>query len=189
MRFDEWRTRLAARERAALEIPGYRRAAVLVPLTLESEPRLLLTVRALDLPSHRGHVAFPGGKVEPGETAVAAALREAQEEVGLEPASVQVMGLLDDVWTPQGFQVTPVLGAFPVRAALAPSAREVAEVLLAPLSDLAAIEPRRELRPLPDDAVLPQGLSRGDVLHYDWRGHDIWGMTGAVVRALLELVR
>lgn len=189
MRPKEYRTRLAARERAVLDIPSYRRAAVLVPLTLEPEPRLLLTVRTLDLRSHAGQIAFPGGTVEPGETPARAALREAQEEVGLEPAAVQVLGLMDDVWTPQGFQVTPVLGAFTVESVLAPNACEVAEILLAPVHELASVEPRRERRPLPAGAILPGGLIRGEVLHLDWRGHDIWGMTGAIVQSLLDLLR
>lgn len=188
MNTGDWRTRLAARERAALDIPDYRRAAVLVGLTAEPAPRVLLTVRTLHLPSHRGQISFPGGSLEPGEGPVEGALREAREEVGLDPEGVEVLGLLDDVWTPQGFQVTPVLGVFPPEAALSPSEGEVAELLLVPLAELRALAPRRETRPLPPSVRLPVGVERGEVVHYDWRGYDIWGMTGRVIEGLLGLV-
>jgi 8-oxo-dGTP pyrophosphatase MutT (NUDIX family) len=183
----EWLARLGDRQRRELAISGYRRAAVLVPFTLEDSPRLLFTVRTGHLPSHKGQISFPGGSLDEGETVVQAALREAEEEVGLESSQVQVIGTLDDVWTPAGFHVTPVLGAFPLSAVLAHNPDEVAEVLLVPVLELAAIEPRSEERPLPPGFRLPEGLTRGRVLHYDWRGYDIWGMTGQIVHDLLAL--
>ncbi|HWH33547.1 MAG TPA: CoA pyrophosphatase [Egibacteraceae bacterium] len=184
---DAWSARLAARQRRALQIAAYRRAAVLVPFTLEDEPRLLLTVRTSHLPTHQGQIAFPGGSIHAGETPRDAALREAHEEVGLEPTQVQVLGDLDDVWTPQGFHVTPVLGAFPTSAVLRHDPGEVAEMLLVPVADLRAIEPRTETRPLRPGTTLPPGLARGHVYHYDWRGHDIWGMTAQIVHDLLSI--
>ncbi|GGR29608.1 NUDIX hydrolase [Deinococcus ruber] len=174
--FERW---LAGRERQALHLPEFRQAAVLVGLTLEDDPRILLTVRASNLPTHQGQISFPGGSLESGETAVQAAVREAHEEVGLHPAGVQVLGLLDDVFTPMKFHVTPVLARLPAELSLTPTP-EVAEILLPRLSELRAIRPRSEERISP----LGQPIT---VWHYLWHGHDIWGMTARVLRDVLEM--
>jgi len=169
---------VGARTRQQLQVPEFRRAAVLVGLTLEPDPRLLLTVRSADLPTHKGQIAFPGGSLEAGETSVQAALREAHEEVGLDPAGVQVLGELDDVVTPFRFHVTPVLARLPAELRLTLSG-EVAELLLPRLSELRATVPRSEERVSP----LGQPIT---IYHYPWHGHDIWGMTARVMREVLE---
>ncbi len=169
---------LSGRERQGLELPEFRRAAVLVGLTLEADPRVLLTVRSGDLPTHKGQISFPGGSLEAGETTVQAAVREAQEEVGLDPAGVQVLGELDDVYTPFRFHVTPVLARLPAQLQLTPGS-EVAELLLPHLSELRACVPTSETR------VSPLG-EQVTVYHYPWRGHDIWGMTARVLKDVLE---
>ena len=169
---------LADRQRRTLHLPDFRRAAVLVGLTLEADPRVLLTVRSSELPTHQGQISFPGGSLEPGEDAVQAAVREAHEEVGLAPQAVQVLGMLDDVCTPFRFHVTPVLARLPAELSLTPTA-EVAEILLPRLSELRASQPRGEER------MSPLGESV-TVWHYPWRGHDIWGMTARVLRDVLE---
>ena len=85
-----------------------RRAAVLVPLYVDAGALwVLLTRRAEDLPYHRGQIAFPGGSLEAGEDPWAAALRETQEEIGLDPKQVLQLGLLDEAETPTGFHVMP----------------------------------------------------------------------------------
>ena len=174
---DPWEQWAAGRERQTLHLPSYRRAAVLVGLTMEADPRVLLTVRSSDLPTHQGQISFPGGSLEDGETPVQGALREAWEEVGLEPSGVSVLGELDDVFTPIGFHVTPVLARLPARPELQLSG-EVAEILLPPLSDLRALVPIREDRTLPDG-------QRVQLYRYPWQGHDIWGMTARVIHDLL----
>ena len=129
---------LAARPRRALSLPGFREAAVLVPLLREDAqvPRLLFTVRPADMPTHPGQISFPGGKREPADKSLEhTALREAEEELGLF-GGVRVLGLLDDVPTPAGFVITPVLGILTGPVALRPSAREVAEVFSAPIDEL-----------------------------------------------------
>lgn len=190
-RVDAWTDVLASRERATLQIPEFRRAAVLIGLTLEAEPKLLLTVRTHDLPTHKGQISFPGGSLEPGEAATTGALREAHEEVGLERALVRPIGLLDDVWTPQGFQVTPILAAIPPHPRLEMNPGEVSEVLFVPLTDLAALQPRPETRaPTPGmrfPSTLEAGIGPREVIHYDWRGYDIWGMTARVIQIFLGL--
>ena len=181
---------LAERTRRSLSIPDFRSAAVLVAVTTGPHPELILTRRGATLPTHQGQIAFPGGKLEAGEDAVQAALREAFEEVALEPTAVRVLGLMHDVWTPQGFQVTPVLATIAPDVTLEPQLGEVAALLRVPLADLQRITPRVELRlepPLggrwPPGVVEPR-----QILHYDWRGVDIWGMTAFVIEDLLVLL-
>lgn len=174
---DPWQAWVTERQRAALHLPEFRRAAVLVGLTREPDPRVLLTVRSSELPTHKGQVSFPGGSLEAGETPVQAALREAWEEVGLDAAAVTPLGELDDVFTPIGFHVTPVLARLPAEPQLTLSG-EVVKLLLPTLSDLRATVPREDQR------TLPSG-QRITLYTYPWGGHDIWGMTARVLHDLL----
>lgn len=174
---DPWEGWLAARRRQTLHLPDYRPAAVLVALTREADPRVLLTVRSSELPTHQGQIAFPGGSLEAGESVIAGAVREAWEEVGLDPAAVTVLGKMDDVYTPAGFHVTPVLARVPAQPSLKLSG-EVTQLLLPTLSELRALTPTREHRQMPDGQ--PFILYR-----YPWQGHDIWGMTARVLHDLL----
>jgi 8-oxo-dGTP pyrophosphatase MutT (NUDIX family) len=186
---ETWTDALGSRERLQLTIPEFRPAAVLVGLTLEAAPRLLLTVRTHDLPTHKGQISFPGGRLEPAETPIDAAIRETWEEVGLNPDAVRPIGLLDDVWTPQGFQVTPLLAAIPAQPHLELNPGEVSEVLFVPLSDLVSLEPRLEIRQPAPGMRFPSALEPTvrEVIHYDWHGYDIWGMTARVIQDLLVL--
>ncbi|PTA66985.1 NUDIX hydrolase [Deinococcus arcticus] len=174
---DPWAVWLGTRERRPLHLPEYRRAAVLVGLTREASPRVLLTVRSADLPTHRGQISFPGGSLEPGEDPVSGALREAHEEVGLDPAAVAVLGELDDVFTPIGFHVTPVLARLGAQPALTLSS-EVAQLLLPTLAELRTLPVTTETRTLPDGTRVP-------LYRYPWQGHDIWGMTARILHDLL----
>ncbi|GGR55305.1 coenzyme A pyrophosphatase [Deinococcus seoulensis] len=174
---DPWALWVGERGRRSLHLPTYRRAAVLVALTREVDPRVLLTVRSADLPTHQGQISFPGGSLEAGETPPQAAVREAWEEVGLDPAQVTVLGELDDVFTPVGFHVTPVLARIPAEPTLTLSS-EVAQLLLPSLVDLRATPVVRETRSLPDGQRVP-------LYRYPWQGHDIWGMTARVLHDLL----
>lgn len=176
---DPWAIWLSERTRQPLHLPDYRRAAVLVALTRESDPRVVLTVRSTELPTHKGQIAFPGGSLDGTETPVEAALREAEEEVGLPPPTVQILGELDDVFTPIGFHVTPVLGRIAPdvlpKLTLTP---EVAQIITPTLAELRAISVVRELRTLPDGTQIT-------LYRYPWQGHDIWGMTARVLHDLL----
>lgn len=177
---------MAGRERRTLNLPSARRAAVLVGVTTDERPRVLYTVRTASLATHAGQVSFPGGSLESGETPPEAALREAWEEVGVERRGMRVLGLLDDVWTPAGFHVTPVVVALPPVFDINPSAGEVAEVLLAPLADLQAIEVQWEERRVPAAEGYGLPVVRR-VPHLPWRHVNIWGMTGLVTVNLLEV--
>ncbi len=167
----------------AIARPGLRPAAVLIPIVVEPEgPSLLLTRRAATLRRQPGDISFPGGAVDPSdETPLAAALRESREEVGLDPEAVTVLGQMDERGTITGFRITPFVGAVfgPYEFAANHEVGELLKVPITILSDPAAlsIETRRI-----------QGLSR-DVYHYRYREHDIWGITGQLVRDFLELIR
>jgi 8-oxo-dGTP pyrophosphatase MutT (NUDIX family) len=111
-------------------------AAVLVPLIEHADgTTVLLTLRNADLKKHAGQVAFPGGRMEPDDAdAVACALREAQEETGIDPAGVEILGQLSPYLTITGFEVTPVVGAIVPPVALTPDPLEVAAVFEVPLA-------------------------------------------------------
>src|SRR3546814_4866005 len=112
-------------------------AAVLVPVTDRAEPGVILTQRTKTLSRHPGQIAFPGGRVDPGDADVtAAALREAEEEIGLPPARVTVIGAADRYRTITGFEVTPIVGVVPPDLVLTPHEAEVAEVFEVPLAFL-----------------------------------------------------
>lgn len=160
-----------------------RPAAVLAPiLRREDGLSMMLTRRADHLSSHQGQISFPGGRRDPGDgSAMANALREAQEEVGLDPASVEVLGYLDDYPTISRYLVTPVVGL--VQAPVAPMADpgEVAEVFEVPMSVL--LDPR---------AYRKKTLSRdGFVVPYyevTWSGYRIWGATAGMLWDLCSKV-
>jgi 8-oxo-dGTP pyrophosphatase MutT (NUDIX family) len=157
-----------------------RRAAVLVPLYVDAGSLwVLLTRRAEDLPYHRGQIAFPGGALETGEDPWRAALRESEEEIGLDPKKVMPLGMLDEVATPTGFRMLPVVGAVPYPVETRPAAREVAEVFALPLSAVAnpSLVERR--------TVLVDGAPR-ELTVFHVGGRQIWGATAVVLANLLE---
>lgn len=173
--------RLAAAERVAMDIPGFRRAAVLVPLLDAFDgPELLFTVRAASLTNHAGQIAFPGGAAEAGETLEAAALREAEEEVGIRVGFEAVLGTLSDHPSPAGYVATPVVARVAWPQPLSLNAVEVAEVFTVPLRELAGIEPESEVRQLRD--------YRRRIYAYQWKDRRIWGFTGNVVKNLLDVL-
>jgi 8-oxo-dGTP pyrophosphatase MutT (NUDIX family) len=149
-------------------------AAVLVAVTERPEPGVILTLRREHMRTHAGQVAFPGGRIDPGEDAVTAALREAHEELLMDPASVEVVGALDPYRTVTGYRVTPVVAVIPAGLPLTPHEDEVAEWFEAPLAHL--VDPANQVR----HAALFQGRER----HYYeiiWQGRRIWGATAAMI--------
>jgi len=149
-------------------------AAVLVAITDRPEPGVLLTVRREHLRNHAGQISFPGGRLDPGEDAVAAALCEAEEEIGLPWDQVEVWGVADSYRTVTGYAVTPVLGLVPPDLPLAPHEHEVADWFEAPLSFL--LDPANQQRMTADF----QGRAR-QYYQIDWQGRQIWGATAAML--------
>lgn len=154
-------------------------AAVLIAVTDRDRPGVLLTQRPKDMRDHPGQVAFPGGKLDAGEDAVRAALREAHEEIALPPASVRVIGTTDRYQTGTGFDVTPVLGVVPPEAtqALQANPSEVEAWFEAPLDLLLdrSNYTRQEV------------FWRGAMRHYlemEYEGFRIWGVTAAIIANL-----
>ena len=151
-----------------------REAAVLVAITDRPEPGLILTQRRDDLRTHAGQVAFPGGRIDDGEDARAAALREAYEELGLNPALVRLLGQADPYCTITGYWVTPVVGVVPPDLELVPNPDEVADWFEAPLDFV--------LDPINQQQM--SGEYRGRTRHYyriDWQDRHIWGATAAML--------
>lgn len=157
-------------------------AAVLVAVTDLPEPGVILTKRTETLRRHAGQVAFPGGRLDPGEDAVTAALREAMEEVALPPDRVTVVGEADRYRTGTGYEVTPVLGVVPPDLPLVASEAEVAAVFEVPLAFLLDRANHR----------LHAGEWQGAVRHYyeiAWGDRRIWGATAAMIVNLAARLR
>ncbi len=206
---DPWeraRSSLADREPRRLSVPGFAAAAVLVPvLRRPAGATVLFTKRTRTVAHHKGQVSFPGGALEPGEDAVAGALREAREEVGLDPGLVEVVGTLDDHPSVSRYVVTPVVGlvADPPPAFVA-DAREVAEPFEVPFTTLLDRSRFRVERWGPDR--MPPGAPVRELLElregfeeYDPAsrtyavyffdavpGRTIWGLTARILKVLLE---
>jgi 8-oxo-dGTP pyrophosphatase MutT (NUDIX family) len=156
---------------------------VLVPLIDRADGlTVLLTKRTDHLHDHAGQVSFPGGRVDPGDRdAAAAALREAKEEVGLDPQRVDLVGRLDTYVTRTGFEVTPWVGLIMPPIALVPDPFEVAEVFEVPLGFfLDPVNRRTESR-------VWQGKERFFYV-YPWPGYYIWGATAGMLSNLAEVL-
>lgn len=184
--FSALEAELAARTPEPLEFPSFRQAAVLVPILRAPDGlHLLLTVRSSKLSNHAGQIAFPGGRLDPGETVLEAALRETVEETGVDVSGVRFLGELRTVPSPARYRVTPVVGVLPWPQPVALNPAEVAEAFTVPLSELLTLTPREEARVL-------EGQRR-TIYYYTHRSAErerlIWGLTGNIVADLLGAVR
>ena len=141
---------------------------------------VILTERPKSMPTHAGQVAFPGGKVDPAdEGPIQAALREAKEEVGVNPTEVEIMGVADRYVTGTGFRITPVIGLLPPDFVAVPDPHEVDDVFETPLSFL--MNPDNHIR----KSTFWQGKNRS-YLEMPHNGRYIWGVTAGVLRSLYE---
>jgi 8-oxo-dGTP pyrophosphatase MutT (NUDIX family) len=158
-------------------------AAVLVPVVMGPAPGVLLTKRTSHLSRHAGQVSFPGGRIDPEDAGPeAAALREAQEEIGLDPTAVEVVGRLTDHVTGTGYRITPVLGLLPPALRYEVSPHEVDAIFELPLKVVMDPEaPKRQRQHV-------QGVWRE---YWVWPhpDHFIWGATAAILVQLAQRLR
>ena len=185
---------IAARLREAHPAPstdGYAQAnagapkcaAVLVPLLRQDGAwHLLYTRRTDQVESHKGQVSFPGGACDDGETTPEqTALREAEEEIGIEPNQVRVLGRLNSMLTITSYRVTPVVGVIPWPTVFRPAQAEVARVFTMPLAWLAERSNRWEFNML--------GRDYSVIVYHPFDGETLWGATARMTVDFLEILK
>jgi 8-oxo-dGTP pyrophosphatase MutT (NUDIX family) len=158
----------------------HRAAAVLIPITDRAEPGVILTQRPTWLRSHAGQVAFPGGKVDDSdENSIFAALREAEEELNIPPARVEVIGVADTYYSGSGFSIAPVVGIIPPDLELQPNPQEVEDWFEVPLAFL--LDPANSIK----KEANWNGQQRS---YYDmqWGERRIWGVTAGIIANLVR---
>jgi 8-oxo-dGTP pyrophosphatase MutT (NUDIX family) len=171
-------------QKAYFEVEGTAlKAGVLLLLYEEGgELRLLLTRRTERVLHHRGQISFPGGEQHPGESVEATALRETEEELGLDLGAVRILGRLTPLYIPSSnYCMYPTVAYLPVRPVFAPQADEVAETIEVPVAHL--MEPKNRGRM---DWTI--GARKVDAPFYEFLGHKIWGATAMVLAEFLAVL-
>lgn len=177
--FDDFISRFQLlRPQPARATLNQRKAAVLIPIVRREQPGLLLTQRSPLLRKHAGQVAFPGGAVDSSDASlIAAALREAQEEVAIPPSVVEVIGVLPPIDSVTGFQVTPIVGIIPPNLHYHASVDEVSAVFEMPLAEALRL-----------GRYHPLDIHRRGNAHRVWlswyQHYFVWGMTAGIIREL-----
>jgi 8-oxo-dGTP pyrophosphatase MutT (NUDIX family) len=164
--------------------PDFRPASVLAPFWAEGDAvNLALTLRTQTLPSHKGQISFPGGRVEDSDlSSAAAALRETQEELGIHPSRVSVVARLDDAWSIQRYLVAPHIGWLDGRPEFEPSPGEVERVIVADVERLMNPEIHHARQ-------MQERSHRFLVDFFDYDGDIIWGLTGGILATFFRLMR
>jgi 8-oxo-dGTP pyrophosphatase MutT (NUDIX family) len=174
---------LSARAPQTLAAAEFKLAAVLVPIQQRPDgDHLVLTQRAVGLNTHGGQIAFPGGRIDPSDSSpLAAALRESEEEIGLKPADVRVLGALDQVTAASDYLITPYVGVVSHPYDFRLNLAEAAVVFSVPVSAL--LQPgcfKAEPRLYPPER-------RDPIYHFYYQDRDIWGATARIIMQLLEI--
>jgi 8-oxo-dGTP pyrophosphatase MutT (NUDIX family) len=177
------KTALTRNPARGIALGELRPAAVLVPLFIrDGEDHLLFTRRTELMKHHRGEISFPGGGRHAEDAdLLQTALRETEEEMGIRPADITVLGQLDDFVSIAGYRVTPFVGSFPYPYSCRVNAAEIAEVIEAPLSVLRDPAIWRKENWRHKGRVHP-------VHFYSVAGHEIWGLTAAILRQFLKRI-
>lgn len=169
------------RDEAGFAAAALKPAAVLAAITERERPGFLLIHRPSNMRSHPGQVAFPGGKIDPGESAEEAALREAWEELGIHARDVTVIGASDTYRTGSGYAITPVLAVVPPDLDLSPSPTEVAAWFEAPV-DFVFDQANHT-----HHSAFWQGRERR-YIEIMWQQHRIWGVTAGIIANLAKRI-
>lgn len=177
---DLLRRNLPSPDRKALDLKGFRRAAVLVPVLPAGDGSgLLLTKRTDEVETHKGQISFPGGVTDQRDRDIVhTALRESEEELGIDPGGVEILGILDDLATPTGFVITPVVGLLSSLPVLKINPVEVAEAFVVPVAFFLD----------PANGHVEQRMFRGEnreVWFYGSGDRLVWGATAMIIRSLL----
>jgi 8-oxo-dGTP pyrophosphatase MutT (NUDIX family) len=167
------------------DLPALRPAAVLIAVTDRpghaDGPGVLMIQRPTTMRAHPGQAAFPGGKIDGDETPVEAALREAHEELGIDPAQVRVVGTSDRFATGTGYDITPVIAVVPGSISVTPNPGEVAQWFEPPFGHV--------MNPANHHAREAEWQGRhGRYVEILWQGHRIWGVTGAIIANLAHRI-
>jgi mutator protein MutT len=173
---------LAGRPAIEIDAPQHRRACVLIPLIRNRKGwAILFTRRSEQLAAHSGQISFPGGAVEAGETLDQAAIREAEEEVGIPQRHVELIGRLDDLVTHSGFLVAPFVGVIHEPVEYVIQEAEVVEVFEVPVEALLDVRN-------PEVRYVPFRAKEFPAYFYRYDRFEIWGLTGRMLKAFLDLV-
>lgn len=168
---------LTGYEPRVLDSMNLRGSAVLIPILKRTENQLILTLRSRHLKNHAGQVSFPGGRIEPGEQPWRAALREAEEEIGLNPREVRKCGRLDDVYSPRGFHIQCFVGLVDrFEPLLNPG--EVEKLVEVDLNELFD-ESLHEVKP---------GGDYREVHYFHFKNGLVWGVTGLITYKLRQVL-
>lgn len=162
-------------------VSDVRAAAVLIAVTERDDPGVLLIHRPETMRSHPGQVAFPGGKIDPGEDPITAALREAEEELGIKADDIRIIGQSDPFQSRTGFHITPVLGIVPPDLPILPNPHEVSDWFEAPLRFI--LDPANHL----EKTIFFDGMER-QYLEFYWESHRIWGVTAGIISNLARRI-
>lgn len=174
---------LAQRPKASLNDPKRKRAAVLIPIFQKGrEYHILVTKRTEQVPHHKGQISFPGGSQNPGEDLLTTALREAQEEIGLQEKDVIILGELDDMFTfTSDFLISPFVGFIPYPYPFNINFKEIAEIIEIPWSELTNAQNWRQEITKKDSHFLP-------LYFFYYQDYLIWGATARILRQLIDLL-
>ena len=182
MNKEEIRERLESHKPIRIDNPSLIPSAVLIALFEKGgQWHVLLTLRPPDIASHQNQICFPGGRADEGEKALEAALREAEEEMGIKPEDVEILGRLDDILTITYYRISPFVGVIPYPYPFKVSEKEIAEVIEIPLADFA--DPKNFRR---DDNWKFQGHYY-PVYFFNCGKHVVWGATAKIMKQFLEL--
>ncbi len=174
---------MAQRSKASLNDPKRKRAAVLIPIfQKENAYYILVTKRTEQVPHHKGQISFPGGSQNPGENLLTTALREAQEEIGLQEKDVTILGELDDMFTfSSDFLISPFVGFIPYPYQFNINFKEIAEIIEIPWNELTNPQNWREEVTKKDGYSLP-------LYSFYYQDYLIWGATARILRQLIDLL-